>query len=149
MKKVIFLLFATLLFVSCASRKQMIPFTPIPSEFPYAYSASAPFRSFWLTFASEVNQNNGWKQFTPSESMINAYPVSKEQELYRVDGTLKVNADFVLTTDLAKLYRLQKITNSFYTFSVPLQSLQPMLELNGIEYVEIAQKSYLRQQQQE
>ena len=143
MKRLLFVLFVSVLFISCASRRHVSKFTPLPLSFPYEYATSAPFLAFWNELADEVNAVGDWSKYSPSEHLVLQYALNNETIMYRVNGTLKVDNTF-RNQDFEKIdCRLQKITEEIYMYPVPLQSLQEMLNQSGITYVEIAQRNVL------
>ena len=78
--------------------------------------------------------------YSPSESLIKKYGLEKYNKGYKINGIVKVGEEFIQNEFNNLDIVMNATSNSIYTISIPLISLDKFLKINGIEYFEIAMK---------
>ena len=144
MRKFLGLLFAVMIFASCASIKKTDYQMPIQVSLIKEIKSNNAFRMLWYDFITEANQYQSYKNYIPSDKLISHYSLVQEKKNVIVPLYLQVNDnfDFKQLKELGAEY--SKTTNNTLSVRFPLKNLPSLLTLENVSYVEYNNKVELR-----
>ena len=133
-----------LTFISCIANKKMHegnkadPARNNPEINSGIFSARS--KMFINDFRKTITANN----IIPDTELIDKYSLSKINDIYYLGMLLKISGDF----DLTQLYPLNAIpgsrTNASLSVKLPIQNVDRLSGIKGIEYVDIDHKIILK-----
>ncbi len=122
---------------ACATRRQAV-------VIPETVSCNPTFQMLWASFAEETKNLRSLEKYTPSDEFITNYNLSEEDGKYIVSGFLTTNEHFS-QADFEKLGgTLVAYNDGLYTFRIPINNLEKMVQLQGITRIEASNKVQLK-----
>ena len=133
----IIFLFSFFLF-NCSSTKK-VEKSSVENHKEYRFSLSLQTKLF-LSDLEKERKGKNLKDFEPTSALIEKYQIKKIQDAYSISGFIKINDDFN-ESDLKSLnIKINSTLNKTMTIIIPISTIHDFLELNGINYFEIATK---------
>lgn len=139
----VFLTFLSL--CSCNSTKQRLSINEITmknNQPQLAFVVSAKTKLFLSELKRELEEkNSSITTFEPSSKLVQCYDIRKQSTIYFISGLIKTNHHF----DQNEIESIQVVlgssTGNSRSVQIPLSVLYQFLEISGIDYFEISEKS--------
>jgi len=144
MKLITIFIISTVLF-SCSSTKQNSKEKKVANSnsIEYKFDMSLHTKLFLQELEKEKNEKET-ENFIPSEKLIEKYSIKKINDLYTINGFIKANENFN-ENDLSSLnIQTNSKVGEIVTVTIPLNSIDNFLTLNGVKYFEINKKVELK-----
>lgn len=135
--------FAVLVLALCACSLGRLPVAvPLKETLPAEAKYSAGFRLFWKEYADDVNQSvRIMDVYQPSAELVACYALRQDGRTTYVSGFITVVPDkFNADVAVRKGFHVKKMTDNMYTYSCDIRLLPLLVEMDGIEYIELAKK---------
>ncbi|BEG99538.1 hypothetical protein BSYN_18030 [Bacteroides sedimenti] len=99
----------------------------------------------FLTALSEEAEGNSLDQFVPSENLIKQFSLKKIDGLFNIFGFLQTDNSFQ-EKEVEKIGgKLIPYSLQIYSFHIPIESIQKLIQIKGITFIEINQKTRTKQ----
>lgn len=99
----------------------------------------------FLTALSEEAEGNSLDQFVPSENLIKQFSLKKIDGLFNIFGFLQTDHSFQ-EKEVEKIGgKLIPYSLQIYSFHIPIESIQKLIQIKGITFIEINQKTRTKQ----
>lgn len=135
--------FTMLVLALCACSSRRLPVAvPLKETLPVEAKCSAGFRLFWKDYVDDVNQSvRIMDVYQPSAGLVADYSLRQDGRTTYVSGFITVISEkFSEDVAVGKGIHVKKMTDDTYTYSCDIRLLPLLLELEGIEYIELAKK---------
>ncbi len=122
---------------ACVAKRQIV-------TLPDTASYNPTFQMLWASFAEETKNLRSLDNYTPSDEFVANYNLSEQDGKYIVSGFIQTNEQFS-QTDFEKLGgTLVAYNDGLYTFRMPINNLEKMVQLQGITRIEASNKAQLK-----
>ncbi len=140
MKKIAFLLLIATLSMSCAQKKAVVTVLPLQQELPKNIDFSSNFRQMWSELVSETKNVEEMTDYKPSKALIEKYGLMTVNDKYAFSGFLHVTESFNAETFKSFGGTLVKFSDTKYTFTFPILTIDKIFNIEGIKHIELARK---------
>jgi len=142
LKKVLFISLILCISGSCFAKKPNVSNTLLPETLPKNISYAIGFQQFWQTFAEESRGLKSLSDYVPSNAMKRIFIF-----VVMPDGQLGIQGHIQVTTKSFDAWTFEELggyltylNEGIYQFKMPIKSLVPMLEVQGIVQIDIPRK---------
>lgn len=107
-----------------------------------AFVVSAKTKLFLSELTRELDKkNSNISTFEPSEKLLQSYSIRKQNEVYFISGFIQINQHFNQNELESLQVALGSSTGNSRSVQIPFSALYQFLEISGIDYFEISEKS--------
>jgi hypothetical protein len=146
MRKIFWLTFAGIIFLSCSSFKdsRQHVMQSGTNKIPDNVQASNRFRQFWDILAQSTENFTKLSSYLPTDKQTVDFNLKKRGKQYYVNGFLKTGIPLTEKQLAAFSGNINTYAPGMYGYSIPLSEIPQLIQLPALRYIDLSTKVFPR-----